>query len=122
MQETKITCISCPRGCCITLRHEDGKILEMSGNRCKNGIAYAENEFLSPVRVLTSTVLIAGGELPLLPVKTKAPIPKGKMRDCMRVIFSIEARAPVKLGDVICDDICGTGTDLIATRDLEVVT
>jgi CxxC motif-containing protein len=121
MKKAKITCISCPRGCGITVRHEHDRIVGMDGNYCPNGLIYAENEFLSPMRMLTSTVRIAGGELPLLPVKTKRPIPKGKIHDCMIAICSIEAHAPVKLGDVLCRDIGGTGTDLIATRDLEAV-
>ncbi len=39
----------------------------------------------------------------------------------MKVIFSIKIQAPVKLGDILLRDICGTGTDLIATRDMEVI-
>jgi CxxC motif-containing protein len=121
MEETKIICISCPKGCCVTVSHQDGRIEGLSGNHCPNGLTYAKNEFMSPVRVLTSTVRAVDGELPLLPVKTRNPIPRGTMRGCMIAICSLEARAPIKLGDVICRNICDTGIDLIATRDLEVV-
>lgn len=121
MQEKRITCISCPRGCPIVVKHENRMILDISGNRCSRGLAYARNEFMSPMRVLTSTVYVTGAELPLLPVKTRDPIPKTALKECMKVIFSIKIQAPVKLGDILLRDICGTGTDLIATRDMEVI-
>jgi CxxC motif-containing protein len=121
MEEARIICTLCPRGCNIIVSHRDGRVEGMRGNHCPNGLEYARNEFTSPVRVLTSTVRAVGGELPLLPVKTRAPIPKGKLLDCMRATCSIEAHAPIRTGDVLCRDICGTGTDLIATRNLEVI-
>lgn len=119
MEESKIICISCPKGCNVTVCHENGAISEIRGATCKAGQEYARNEFTAPVRVLTSTVSVEGGELPLLPVKTKTPIPKGKMFECMQRICGMKIKAPVKVGQVLCEDICGCGSDLIATRDLD---
>ena len=52
--------------------------------------------------------------------KTKSDIPKDKIFDCMKEINKIRVDAPVKVGDVILKDICGTGVDIIATKDVDI--
>lgn len=42
MTERQMTCIICPMGCSITVKMEGEEILEISGNTCKRGAAYAE--------------------------------------------------------------------------------
>lgn len=121
MEKSKIICISCPKGCHITVSHQDGDITDIEGFTCKNGQEYARNEFTAPVRVLTSTVRVAGGVLNMLPVKTKDPIPKGMMFDCMKEICSLSVDAPVKIGSTLLNDLCGTGVDLIACNDMEAM-
>ena len=67
--ETKqLNCINCPLGCLLTVTLEDGKITSVTGNTCPRGEKYAHQELTDPQRMLTSTVRIEGGELPLLPV------------------------------------------------------
>lgn len=118
MEQTKIICISCPKGCPVLVLHEGSDVKEVTGHSCASGKTYAQNEFTNPVRVLTSTVRVDGGELALLPVKTKEPVPKGMMFDCMQDICRIVVKAPVKIGTVLRENIGGTGVDLIACRDL----
>ncbi|MDD7266069.1 MAG: DUF1667 domain-containing protein [Subdoligranulum sp.] len=38
--------------------------------------------------------------------------------DVMKVLDSVVVTSPVKTGQVIVKDICGTGSDIVATRDL----
>ena len=66
-----LTCIVCPMGCQIevTLDH-DGKVTGITGNTCKRGYDYAQNEFTNPTRTLTSTVRIKSETDKLLPVRT----------------------------------------------------
>lgn len=52
MDQTKIICIGCPKGCPITVTYEDKTITNIEGFGCKNGENYARNEFTAPVRVL----------------------------------------------------------------------
>ena len=104
--ETKqLNCINCPLGCLLTVTLEDGKITKVTGNTC-------------PQRMLTSTVRIEGGELPLLPVVSKTTLPKGKILDCAAALRSVEVKAPVHTGDVIVKDILGLGVDIVASRDM----
>ena len=117
---TIIICIGCPKGCNIHVLHEGKSILKIGGYTCKKGLKYAQNEFIAPKRILTSTVIIRNGTLPLLPVKTKNAISKGKIFECMKEICGITVKAPIALGTVVKSDIGGTGVDLVATKSINV--
>lgn len=114
----EIICTVCPRGCHIMVEGEGDTVLSVEGYSCKRGLEYASAEFAHPVRILTTTVKLAGVQSDLLPVRSTAPIPKEKIFDCMQVIRAVEAALPVKRYDVIVKDICGTGVDIVATKSL----
>lgn len=111
---TELICITCPKGCHLTVDEEHD--YAVTGNACPRGAEYGRNELLHPVRVLTSTVRLTGGPIPRLPVKTAAPIPKGKLFELMRALDGVELTCPVKVGDVVLADACGTGVDVVATK------
>lgn len=117
METREMTCIRCPLGCPLTVTI-DGENISVTGNSCGRGEEYGKKEVLSPTRMLTSSVYVTGGELDMVPVKTKEDIPKGRIFDCMAEIHKIKAEAPVKLGDVLLRDCAGTGVDIIATRSV----
>jgi CxxC motif-containing protein len=121
LEETKIICIGCPKGCSITINHVEKDIQNIKGSGCKKGVEYAQNEFTEPTRILTSTVKVNSGELPFVPVKTESPIRKDKLFDCMREISWLEVDSPIKLGSVVKTNIGQTGVDLIATRTINRV-
>jgi len=112
----ELICISCPMGCHLKVNTETK---EVTGNTCKRGEIYGINEVTNPVRVITTTVKIKDGELPVIPVKTKTPIPKELNFKAMEVLNSIEIEAPISMGDIIVKDILGTGVDVVATRSLK---
>lgn len=113
-----LICVSCPLGCPITVElTESGEVTKVTGNTCKRGEKYAISECTNPVRMLTSTMKVNGGSLPVVPVKTSAPIPKGKMFECMEAINNEVVDAPVKIGDVIICNVCDTGVDIVATNE-----
>jgi CxxC motif-containing protein len=107
-------------GCEITLTIDEksDKVLNIEGNRCKQGKQYALAEYKNPVRVLTATVRTNSSKRPLLPVRTNKPISKDKMKDMMYVICKIVVKNPIKIGQVIEPNIMDTKVDLIATADL----
>ncbi|MDD6667866.1 MAG: DUF1667 domain-containing protein [Lachnospiraceae bacterium] len=117
-EKKNLTCICCPMGCQITVTLKDGEVTDVTGNTCKRGDIYARKEVTNPTRVVTSSVRVTGGEIPMVSVKTKEDIPKGKIFDCCRAIEDIEVPAPVKIGDVILKDVCGTGVDIVATKNV----
>ena len=88
MENKNLTCIVCPMGCNIRVEKDGDKILCVEGNTCPRGKEYAISEVTNPVRMLTSTISCDNGEL--LPVKTKKPIPKGKLKEYMDVINNLQ--------------------------------
>ena len=119
MEGKEIICVSCPKGCRITIQNRDEEIISISGNDCPRGIKYAEEEFVNPLRILPTTVKVIGGELLLVSVKTEKAIPKRLLLEAMVGIAEIEVKAPVKIGQIIKDDLMGTGVSLVATRNIK---
>ncbi|MBR5951870.1 MAG: DUF1667 domain-containing protein, partial [Pseudobutyrivibrio sp.] len=54
-------------------------------------------------------------------VKTKSNIPKDKIDAVMKEIDSAVMNAPVHIGDVVVKNVCGTGVDVVATRNVEKI-
>ena len=118
MKEYELTCIQCPIGCALTVT-ADGDNVAVSGNTCLRGAEYGRKEVLHPSRTVTSTVLTEDGEIKRLSVKTKTDIPKEKIFEVMDVIRKTKVKAPVRIGDVVIENVCGTGVDVIATKSVE---
>lgn len=115
MEEHNLTCIRCPMGCQLLVTVEGGEVT-VTGNTCPRGADYGRQEVISPVRTVTSTVRVTGGQLPVVSVKTAGDVPKDKVDDVMRDIRSASVSAPVKIGDVIVRNAGGTGIDVLATK------
>ncbi len=115
----EIICTVCPTGCTITVEGEGKNITKIEGFTCPRGKQYAENEFISPVRILTSTAKITGTKSPLIAVRSKTPVPKDKLFCCMDEIRKLELKAPVHRGDILISNVCGTGVDIVASGDAE---
>ncbi|MDW7655982.1 MAG: DUF1667 domain-containing protein [Bacillota bacterium] len=114
----EMTCTICPVGCKITVNGEGYEIRSISGYACNRGIVYGKSEFSHPVRILTTTVKVSNEDR-LLPVRSKQPVPRELIFDCMKIIKKISVTSPIKMGDIIVADICDTGIDIIATGNLE---
>lgn len=115
--EQTITCINCPVGCRMTVTVENGAFVSVTGNTCKRGETYARQECVAPERMVTAVVPVEGSAMPLS-VKTRTPIPKAKIHDCMAALASVKLTAPVQAGSVVVPDVCGTGVDVIATKSV----
>jgi CxxC motif-containing protein len=118
-KKVEITCISCPMGCDVELEIDDNDQIEcMEGATCKAGEKYVKNEYYNPTRILPTTARVNNGVLPLVPVKSKDPLPKELLEKAMKEIAKVQLDAPVKLGDVVVKNILDTGVDIVATRDM----
>ena len=113
--ERELVCIVCPKGCLLKAECEGGKLVSITGNTCKRGVDYAESECTDPRRSVTTTVVCDNGQQ--LSVKTEGTIRKDDVMKCVKSLKSVVAKAPVKIGDVIADDICGTR--IVATSNVE---
>ena len=120
MSERKFICVSCPLGCGLTVTLDDaGEVTKVEGNTCPRGASYARSEVKDPRRVFASTVRVKGGKLPVCPVRSKTPAPKGKLFGIARAVAELNVEAPVKIGQVLIHNVCGTDVDIVASRDLE---
>jgi Shikimate 5-dehydrogenase len=118
MAPNQMVCITCPKGCLLTVdREEDGSIT-VTGNRCPRGELFAINELSAPKRTICSTVRTAFPETPVLPVRVSTDIPKEKIFDVMNEIDKVCVTMRVSRGDILIRDVLGTGADVIATSDL----
>ena len=111
-----LTCIICPKGCSLTAEIV-GERVEVSGFTCPRGKEYATNELLHPVRTVTAAVRVVNRENTMVSVKTAAPIPKDQMMVVMDVIHTLTVQAPVLIGQVLAEDICGA--DIVATKQID---
>ena len=119
MERKELICISCPLGCNLTVEIKDAQVVSVSGNTFNRGEDYARNQLTDQRRMVTSTVRVTCGNLPVVSVKTASDIPKGKIFDCVKALKGIEVPAPVHIGDVILKNVADTGVDIVATKNVE---
>jgi CxxC motif-containing protein len=121
MEQKELICIGCPLGCNLTVSMEGGSVVSVSGNTCRRGDDYARKEMTDPRRIVTSTVRVKGGAIPVVSVKTASDIPKNKIAECLVQLKDVEVSAPVAIGDVVLEDAAGTGVAVIATKNAAAI-
>ena len=114
----ELTCIVCPKGCQLKVELDGKKVVNVEGYTCKRGLAYAESECVAPMRTLTTTAPVEGGGV--VPVKTNKPVPKELLFECMAEVNKARVPADAKLGEIVVEDILGTGADVVTTRNVKI--
>ena len=94
----EMICINCPMGCHLTVDDSD--------------------KVTSPKRMVTGSVKVAGGDIPMCSVKTVEAIPKGLIFDCLDALKNVTLAAPIAIGDVVVANVCDCGVDVIATKNI----
>ena len=121
----QFNCTTCPSECLLTVevkRDANGAVAEVrsvTGNSCPRGNKFAHQELTCPMRVLTTTVAVSGGDEALLPVRTADAIPLALHAQAMDLIRGLVVDAPIRMGDVVLEDLLGTNINLIASMDIE---
>ena len=112
------TCIVCPNGCEITAEYEGSNILSVTGATCSKGEEYVRQELTAPKRTIATSVAVTGGELPLVSVRVDAPIPKEEIFRVMAEINRHTVAAPVTIGQILIENVCGLGSNVIITKNV----
>lgn len=118
MKRRELTCIGCPMGCSLLIELGDDGELKITGNKCKIGKTYAIKEFTNPTRVITTTVVVNNGVISQVSVKSEKDIEKSKIFNCLKALKNVNIDAPVVIGDIIYENIEGTGVNIIATKNV----
>ena len=113
----ELTCIVCPKGCPMKVTLEGKEILNIEGFTCPRGKQYAVDECTHPMRTLTTTARTSNGGV--VAVKTDKPIPKELLFSCMREINKTVATLPVRIGDVLIENVLGTGANVVITANMD---
>ena len=125
IEKLKFNCTTCPSECLLTVeveRDADGALVEVhsvTGNNCPRGDKFAHQELTCPTRVLTTTVAVSGGDETLLPVRTAEAIPLALHAQAMNLIRSLVVNAPIRMGDVVLEDLLDTNINLIASMNID---
>ena len=121
----QFNCTTCPSECLLTVKVErdaDGHVAEVrsvTGNNCPRGDKFARQELSCPMRVLTTTVAVAGGDEALLPVRTADAIPLELHAQAMALIRGLVINAPIRMGDVVLENLLDTNINLVASMDID---
>ena len=124
IETLQFNCTTCPSECLLTVeveREADGvaEVRSVAGNSCPRGDKFAHQELICPMRVLTTTVAVSGGDEALLPVRTAEAIPLAIHAQAMALIRGLVVNAPIRMGDVVLPNLLNTGIDLIASMDID---
>lgn len=118
MEQHKLTCIICPKGCSLHVEIKSEGAISISGHTCKRGESYGKKEITNPTRILTTTVCIESEIEQMLPVKTDIDIPKDKILLCAKALKKVMVQAPIQVGDIIVENILETGANVVATKEI----
>lgn len=124
IETLKFNCTTCPSECLLTVeveRDADGvaEVRSVAGNNCPRGDKFAHQELTCPMRVLTTTVAVSGGDEALLPVRTAETIPLALHAQAMDLIRGLVIEAPIRMGDAVLENLLNTNIDLIASMDID---
>lgn len=118
MAPNQMVCITCPRGCLLTVEREADGTISVSGNSCPRGEVFGRTELTAPKRTICTTVATTFPEAPVLPCRVSTDIPKEKMLEVMEEVNRVVVTKRVHRGDVLIPNVLETGADVIATSDL----
>ena len=125
IEALQFNCTICPSECLLTVeveRDANGAVAEVrsvTGNNCPRGDTFAHQELTCPMRVLTTTVAVSGGDEALLPVRTAETIPLALHAQAMALIRGLVVNAPIRMGDVVLENLLDTNINLVASMDIE---
>jgi CxxC motif-containing protein len=113
----RLTCILCPIGCELEVETDGGEI-RVRENQCDKGLDFAAEEILRPKRNLATSVPLAGTADRMLSVRLSERVPRESVASILAEIVRLRPSPPVRRGDVLIPNVCGSGADVIATRTI----
>ena len=125
IETLQFNCTTCPSESLLTKQQEshanppEEEMRSQTGNNCPRGDKFAHQELTCPMRVLTTTVAVSGGDEALLPVRTAEAIPLALHAQAMALIRGVVVDAPNRMGDIVLENLLNTNINLIASMDID---
>ena len=125
IETLQFNCTTCPSECLLTVEVERdtndavATVHSVTGNSCPRGDKFAHQELTCPMRVLTTTGAVSDGDEALLPVRTAEAIPLALHAHAMDLIRGLVVEAPIRMGDVVLENLLDTSISLIASMDID---
>lgn len=111
-------CIVCPRGCHLNYEYDQEEQLVITNNGCNRGPEYLAQELVLPKRMLTTTVRVEGGDLPVVPVYASEYVAKDDVEAFIAYLKDISVTAPIKCNTLLVSEINGKEVKILASRDI----
>lgn len=108
----EMICIMCPLGCNLIVE-QIGDQINVTGNSCNRGVAFAKEEVTCPKRIVTTSVKTING---VRACKTTGAVPKNKIFDVIAEIEKLRLKN-IKFGQIIIKNVCNTGVDVVVTAN-----
>ncbi|MDD2413966.1 MAG: DUF1667 domain-containing protein [Eubacteriaceae bacterium] len=113
-------CKMCSKNCSIDVTVRNGQISAVHGKLCDKGKDYVNRELINPRSNIAGVVMVEGGTLPLASVRLTKAIPKDEIYKAKQIMFNVCVNAPVYVGQVVVKNLLGTGSDVVATKNIPV--
>ena len=110
----ELICFLCHKNCTIRTIDKD----HVLGAACKRGENFAVAEVVDPQRTVIGTVKTIFKGTPALSVKTDGKISKEQVFPVMELLRGITVKKYKKIGDVIVENVLGSGVNVVATMDM----
>jgi CxxC motif-containing protein len=96
----------------------DGGAVRVANNGCSRGIEFAVKELSDPERTLTSTVKVLNGDLPLVSVRSDAPVKKAELVSLIHQLDTLTVEAPISSGQALVSGAGINNVTIIATMSV----
>jgi CxxC motif-containing protein len=113
-----LVCFICPNSCVLSIIGDETNP-HIENNRCSRGIDFALKELHDPERILTSTMRVLNGVLPLVSVRSDNPVKKTELQKIISQLDAITIQAPVTCGQILMTSVGINKVCIIATRSIE---
>ena len=115
----QFTCIVCPTSCEVNAEWDETELRNTDHAQCKLAWDFVRGEIFDPRRMVTTTVRVDDGDLPLVSVKSDPPVPKRTVFEVMQHLSHVVVKAPVNIGDIVVTNVLDTGSNIVATKRIQ---
>ena len=110
----RYTCIVCPACCDL---ETDGE--EVNGARCPKGEAFARQEMIAPLRIITTTVRCeTSNGVKMVPVKTACPVPLALIIEVMKQVKALRLSEIPAIGTLLKTGSLSESVEWVVTGEV----